>query len=150
MLLLGLPGDPPTTDQPGALETAVGGQNMERVWMEQADSSGPAAALPATGIFDLAATGDTKARGVLSSVSEQLAMAITNLSLVLDLSLVVLSGGVGRHPALVRAIERRLERNQFARPRLVISSLNDEAQSVQSDLARAAGCGGARFPKSHA
>jgi len=59
-------------------------------------------------------------------------MAISNLSLVLDLSLVVLSGGVGRHPALVRAIERRLERNQFARPQLVISSLNDEAQSYRA------------------
>jgi predicted NBD/HSP70 family sugar kinase len=55
-------------------------------------------------------------------------MAITNLSLVLDLSLVVLSGGVGEHRTLLQATQRRLERNQFARPQLVASSLGGEAQ----------------------
>jgi predicted NBD/HSP70 family sugar kinase len=55
-------------------------------------------------------------------------MAITNLSLVLDLSLVVLGGGVGGHAALLQAIQRQLERNEFARPQLVLSSLGGEAQ----------------------
>jgi UDP-N-acetylglucosamine:LPS N-acetylglucosamine transferase len=47
---------------------------------------------------------------------------------VLDLSLVVLSGGTGGHPALLQAVQRRLERNQFARPTLVLSDLDGEAQ----------------------
>jgi predicted NBD/HSP70 family sugar kinase len=55
-------------------------------------------------------------------------MAITNLSLVLDLSLVVLGGGVGGHPVLLQAIQRRLERNEIARPQLVLSGLGGEAQ----------------------
>jgi len=46
---------------------------------------------------------------------------------VLDLSMVVLGGGVGSHPALLDCIRRRLERNEFARPELVISSLDGEA-----------------------
>ena len=49
-------------------------------------------------------------------------MAVTNLSLILDLSLVVLSGGVGGHQALLDAMRRRLERNEFARPQLAMSS----------------------------
>jgi hypothetical protein len=42
--------------------------------------------------------------------------------------LVVLSGGTGGHPALLQAVQRRLERNQFARPTLVLSALDGEAQ----------------------
>jgi len=129
MLLPGLSAEPPRMEETGVLENAVGGRNIERAWMEQANASHPAAALRATDIFDLATNGDNQGRDVLYTVAEQLAMAITNLSLVLDLSLVVLSGGVGRHPGLLRAIERRLERNQLARPTVVIGSLKDEAQS---------------------
>ncbi|HMF74686.1 MAG TPA: ROK family protein [Bryobacteraceae bacterium] len=124
MMLPGLSDEPPTTDQPGALESAIGGATIERAWTAPAGS----AALRATDIFDLAAAGDRQARELLHRTAAQLAMAITNLSLVLDLSLVVLSGGVGGHPSLLEAIQRRLERNQFARPRLVTSSLGGEAQ----------------------
>jgi glucokinase len=129
MMLPGFAGDPPKADQPGRLESAVGGPNIERVWLEQMGPDALGATLQATAIFDLAATGDEKAREVLQRTAEHLAMAITNLSLVLDLSLVVLSGGVGQHPGLLRAIERRLEPNEFARPQLVTSSLKEEAQS---------------------
>jgi len=127
MLVPGLPDDPPATDRPGALETAIGGHGIEREWMDQARST-RAATLRATDIFDLAASGDRKARELLNRAARPLAMAITNLSLTLDLSLVVLSGGTGGHPALLQAVQRRLERNQFARPTLVLSALNGEAQ----------------------
>ncbi len=124
MMIPGLADDPPSTDRPGALESAVGGHGIEQAWIEESG----AAALRATDIFDLAAAGDRKAREVLNRAAGHLAMAVTNLSLVLDLSLVVLSGGTGGHPALLQAVQRRLERNQFARPTLVLSDLNGEAQ----------------------
>jgi glucokinase len=125
MMLPGRNGEPPIIGRPGAFESAVAWQNIERAWIED----GHPGAAKATDIFDLAATGDSKAREVLSRVAEQLANAITNFSLVLDLSLVVLSGGVGHHAGLLRAIERRLEPNQFAKPKLVLSSLKEEAQT---------------------
>ena len=128
LLLPGLPPNAPNADQPGALENAVGGRNLEQAWMEKRNTT-DSPALRATDIFDLAASGDRNAREVLHTVADQLAMGITNLSLVLDLSLVVLSGGVGGHPGLRRAIEQRLERNRFARPQLVIGSLTNEAPS---------------------
>src|ERR1700677_2425480 len=133
MLLPGLTSEPPLIDGAGALESAVGGQSVREAWIREArmgqTGSAPSVQPPRpTEIFDLAATGDSVGREILSRVAEHLAMAITNLSLVLDLSLVVLGGGVGYHPGLLRAIEKRLERNQFARPQLIVSGLKGEAQ----------------------
>jgi glucokinase len=128
MLLPSLCSDAPTTDGLGALENAVGGKVIERAWADLSGSSGAEKAARATDVFEMAAGGDQRARGLLLHVAEQLAMAVTNLSLVLDLSLVVLSGGVGGHEALLQVMRRRLERNEFARPQLVISSLRGEAQ----------------------
>jgi predicted NBD/HSP70 family sugar kinase len=127
MLLPGLLADPPLIDRAGALESAVGSNSVRQAWMGQAGDAPSKQAPTATEIFDLAAKGDNVGREILSRVAEQLAMAITNLSLVLDLSLVVLGGGVGHHPGLLRAIEKRLGRNQFARPQLIVSSLKSEA-----------------------
>ena len=128
MLLPGLTSDPPLIDGAGALESAVGGQSVREAWIGQTGSAPSVRPPLPTEIFDLAATGDGVGREILSRVAEHLAMAITNLSLVLDLSLVVLGGGVGYHPGLLRAIEKRLERNQFARPQLIVSGLKGEAQ----------------------
>jgi glucokinase len=128
LLLPGLADDPPSTDHPGALERAIGGKSIEQKWLEQVGHGDSPHAPRATDIFDLAAAGDSRARELLYLAADKLAMAITNLSLVLDLSLVVLSGGVGEHRALLQAIQRRLERNQFAHPQLVASSLSGEAQ----------------------
>ncbi len=128
MLLPGLPSDPLGADQLGALESAVGGKSIEENWARHSDGADRTRKMKATEIFDLAAAGDSNARGVMMSVAHYLAMAITNLSLVLDLSTVVLGGGVGEHPALLEAIRRKLEKNEFARPQLVMSSLGGEAQ----------------------
>jgi glucokinase len=128
LLLPNLSSDPPTKDALGALESEVGGKSIERVWADLAGPSENEKSLRATEVFDSALLGDQKARGLLQHVANQLAMAITNLSLVLDLSLVVLGGGVGGHPALLQAIQRKLERNEIARPQLVLSSLGGEAQ----------------------
>ncbi len=128
MMIPGLPDDPPSTDRPGALESAIGGHGIEQAWIEDEAATRSAAALRATDIFDLAVAGDSKAREFLNRAAGHLAMAVTNLSLVLDVSLVVLSGGTGGHPGLLQAVERRLERNQFARPTLLLSDLNGEAQ----------------------
>ncbi|HEY3840040.1 MAG TPA: ROK family transcriptional regulator [Bryobacteraceae bacterium] len=123
MMLPGLRPDPPTTDQPGALEAVIGGQGIERCWLHQSGSQ----PLRATEVFERALTGDLHANELLNRAADLLAMAITNLSLTLDLSLVVLSGGVGAHAALLDAIQQRLECHQFARPQLAVTSLHGEA-----------------------
>jgi glucokinase len=126
MLIPGLPDDPPATDRPGALESAIGGHGIEQAWIDEPGGTDSTRTLRATDIFDLAVAGDSMGREFLYRAAGHLATAITNLSLVLDLSLVVLSGGTGGHPGLLQAVQRRLERNQFARPQLVLSSLGGE------------------------
>jgi glucokinase len=128
LLLPGLAADAPTQDRPGTLESAVGGKSIERAWAETNGLAITERDMKATDIFDLATQGNQKAREILQRVADQLALAITNMSLILDLSLVVLGGGVGRHAALLEAIRRKLERNEFARPQLAMSSLGGDAQ----------------------
>jgi glucokinase len=128
MLLPNLPADAPRQEELGALESAVGGKRIERAWAEANPSSGREKPLQATDIFDLAIQGNEAARNLLHRAAGQLAMAVTNISLILDLSLVVLSGGVSGHRALLEAMRRRLQQNEFARPQLVTSTLAGEVQ----------------------
>src|SRR3954451_7481077 len=128
MLLPGFRNDPLRADELGALESVVGGKCIEESWSEYANTADRTKSLKATEIFDRAAKGNLVARDFMMSVADYLAMAVTNLSLILDLSIVVLGGGVGEHPALLDAIRRKLEHNQFARPQLVMRSLGGEAQ----------------------
>jgi glucokinase len=117
--------EPLALDRPGVLESAVGGKAIEQVWKQ---STSGKTSLRATEIFDRARAGDPVAGQVLTQTAEHLATAITNLSLVLDTTLVILGGGVGHHPALRDAVEQAVAQNQFASPEVVLSSLGDQAQ----------------------
>lgn len=128
MMLPGLSSEAPAHLRVGALESVIGGRPIEQAWAELDGAAASGKKLTATAIFNLAAEGNDRAREVLSRTAGFLAMAITNLSLVLDLSLVVLGGGVGSHPALVESTRRALERNEFARPHVVVSRLGPAAQ----------------------
>jgi glucokinase len=149
LLMPGLPGEPLAADRPGALESAVGSEAIERAWAETGSLPKEGKSLRTTEIFDLARAGNNRANALLEHIAQQLEMAVTNLSLILDLSLVVLSGGVGGHDALLQAIRRKLERNEFARPQLAMSSLGGEAQihgAIWLGLQAAAAAGFRRRP----
>ena len=149
LLIPGLSGERLAADRVGALESAVGGEAIKHVWAELNGVPEGQKALRATEVFDLAVAGNERASALLERVADQLAMAVTNLSLILDLSLVVLSGGVGGHQALLDAMWRRLERNEFARPQLAMSSLGGEAQihgAIWLGLQAAAAAGFRRRP----
>jgi glucokinase len=128
MMLPGLSSEAPAHLRLGALESVIGGKPIEQAWAQLNGASKSGKKLTATKIFDLAGEGNTRAREVLSRTAAFLAMAITNLGLVLDLSLVVLGGGVGSHPALVESTRRALADNEFARPHVAVSSLGPAAQ----------------------
>src|SRR6185312_10116634 len=129
MQVPGLPGQPLAVNRLGALESSIGGQGIKNAWLAFANGGGSEAQrLQPTEIFDLAAAGNAHAQRVLQETSEHLAAAITNLSLVLDTPLVVLGGGIGRHPGLVEAARKAVARNQFANPEIVSSSLGPDAQ----------------------
>jgi len=121
------------TDETGQLEQAIGGLGIEKEWQQvllrpgsraQSDLAG----LRATQIFDLAKEGDGRAVGVLRHVARIVANMITDISLLLNVDMVILGGGVGTHPSLCRETDNLLQRNEFARPVLRSSGLGTEAQ----------------------
>lgn len=125
MLLPELGSEPLAIKGLGALESAIGGTAIEAQWKKMAGSAGSA---PCCEIFAKASEGNKKAQALLNQTARHLASAITNLGLILDTSLVVMGGGVGSNPVLLEATRKLIDKNQFARPKVVISSLGVEAQ----------------------
>jgi glucokinase len=127
LMIPGIPHDYLAVDRLGALESAVGGRNIERSWREKNTTTNGRRSLRASEILQLGDKGDRVARELLETSAEHLALAITNMNLVLDVSLVVLGGGVANE-TLRKATASYLSRNQFARPKLVLSDLGEDAQ----------------------
>jgi len=116
---------------PGALESAIGGEGIRAHW-QQATQRGYGEALnnlTATEIFDRALDGDERAKRVLDRSAKILAHAVYDISVVLNCSLFILGGGVGINAVLRDATESVLQDySQPARPRLCLSSLGPDAQ----------------------
>jgi glucokinase len=133
---LHVPGTEDTSLQlysPGPLEGIVGGRGIESSWRTLCHERGvrikkSRARIRATDIFELAEAGEPEARAVLAQTSRILASAIANISVLLNSSLILLGGGIGTHPVLFEATRQVLEADEFARPRLAVSSLGTDAQ----------------------
>lgn len=127
LMIPGLPSDALSVDRLGALESAIGGRSIERTWRERISMKKGIRGLKASEILELGEAGDRVAQEILENTAEFLATAITNMNLILDVPLVVLGGGVA-NDALQKATANYLSNNEFARPKLVLSSLGAEAQ----------------------
>jgi glucokinase len=117
----------------GPLESVIGSKGIEHFWnslcrRSRANTVASPCKLEASKILDLAQSGVADARMVLNQTARILADAITNVCVILNSSLVVLGGRIGTHPVLFEATRRIIERNEFSRPRLAVSSLGREAQ----------------------
>ncbi len=131
MLVPGLTEGVGKPNDPGPLESMIGGEGIRTQWQKRwsAERTSLPKELNATEIFDYALNGNSEAQTVLRQSATMLAQAIYNISLVLNCSLVVLGGSVGTHPALWGATRKIL--NQWDRPgvpRLTVSSLGADAQ----------------------
>ncbi len=141
-------------DQPGALESIVGGEGIREQWRLRRGSgvTNHSADLNATEIFDLALQGDPLAKEVLDLASKTLTYAICNIAMILDCRLLVLGGSVGLHPALADATRAHLaERGAQFKLRVEMSSLGTEAQIVGAvfqalEVAKSATARRARVP----
>jgi len=131
LLVPGAPAAAIAVNQPGALESAIGGHGIEQAWRKICLASGRNHGdrlLKATEVFELAERGDSQARKILHSTAQILANAISNISVLLNTSLVVFGGAIGTSEPLLKATRHLLDRNDFARPRLTISLLGKDAQ----------------------
>jgi glucokinase len=131
MLVPGTPNAPRKRDEPGALESMIGGEGIRAEWQKlwTADNTTLPREMVASEIFDAALAGDPLAQTILQQSARMLSHAIYNMSLVLNCPLFVLGGGVGLHPALCAATRGMLQ--QWAvrgRPDLIPSELGSDAQ----------------------
>jgi glucokinase len=81
----------------------------------------------ATAVLERAADGDARAIELVSQQAALVAEAVTVLSLVLDPEVVVLTGGVGGHPAMLQPVRQALARSAPLPVRVVTSALGDRA-----------------------
>jgi glucokinase len=126
---------PAKSDEPGALESVIGGEGIKNQWQKLRSVEG--SALPtefnATEIFDRAVEGNPQAIALLRQSATMLAQAIYNISLVLNCPLFVLGGTVGLHSALCDAAQKMLDQWIVSGgPRLIRSTLGTDAQLIGS------------------
>jgi glucokinase len=146
MLVPGAAEIPANIDEPGALESMIGGEGIKNQWQKLGGVEG--SALPtefnATEIFDRAVDGNPHAQTLLRKSATMLAQAIYNISLVLNCPLFVLGGTVGLHSALGDAAQKMLDEWIVSdSPRLVRSTLGTDAQllgSIRAALETAQAC----------
>jgi glucokinase len=131
MLVPGAPEVPANSDQPGALESMIGGEGIKAQWQKlwSAEETALPAEFNATQIFDRALDGNPHAQALLRQSATMLAQAIYNISLVLNCPLFVLGGTVGMHSALRDVAQKILDQWIVpGSPRLVRSTLGADAQ----------------------
>jgi len=118
--------------QLGPLEEIASTAGVERSWrgmLAQSDGSRSTAASNATAgeILRFAREGDREAKRLVQQTAEAFACAVANVCAVLDCPLVVVGGCIGSDPVFFEQVRRRLERNDYPRPQLVLSTLGEEA-----------------------
>lgn len=138
-----LPGDDPTVaptpprDRP-MIEATLSGASV----VDEAAARGLDAELSVAQIFDLARSGNAAALAVVEVVAARIAYVISSATAVLDPELVVLGGGVGANPDLLREpVTRHLHGMSPFAPRIEFSEAGVEAVlygavALASELAR--------------
>ena len=130
MLVPGTSEEPAKSNEPGALESIVGGEGIRTQWQNlcSAEATSLPRDLTATQIFDYAQQGDALAQHVLERSARILSHAIFNISIMLNCQLFVLGGSVGMHPALCEAVRKNLAlRSAQVNPRIEPSTIGSDA-----------------------
>ena len=102
---LPLVGDPfdPRHRLHGGLEDEIGGAGIVATFNDRRESADPELA-SAHDVFELAETGNAVARSVVDHVASRLGTAIATVCAILDPELIVLGGGIGASPLLLRPV----------------------------------------------
>ena len=102
---LPLVGDPfnPRHRLHGGLEDEIGAAGIVGAFQERRSSEDPELS-SVHDVFELAAAGSAAARAVVDGVAERLGTAIATVCAILDPELVVLGGGIGASPLLLRPV----------------------------------------------
>jgi len=112
----------------GRLEQVLGAPGILRSWNAVSSKSGATGKiLKASGVLDLALTGNSTAQKVVHQRARLLKDVVLNLSLTLNPSLFVFGGDLGAHPALLEPTVEMLRKSEIAVARVLPSSLGNSA-----------------------
>jgi predicted NBD/HSP70 family sugar kinase len=108
----------------GALEAEIGAAGIVRAAREL----GLKPPLSPKSVFSAARRGDVRARRLVESVADRIALALAAVVPIVDPELVILGGGIGQNgDLLLPAIERELRALSPFRPRVEVSALGQDA-----------------------
>jgi predicted NBD/HSP70 family sugar kinase len=128
---LPLVGDPfdPRHRLHGGLEDEVAAAGIQAAFAARraAADDGPADAVSAAEVFDLATSGDPDARAVVEHVASRLGAAIATVCAIIDPELVVLGGGIGANALLLRPVRGAAAALVPITARIETSRLGDRA-----------------------
>lgn len=118
----------PTLHKYGKLEKALSGSGILKSWR----SSGPGSRIRsrvtrAADVWDLAATGNARAKRILKQRAGILADVIVDLALILNPSLILLGGEVGNHPVLLHELKTSLAGDEFPIVQVALGTLGSSA-----------------------
>ena len=122
----------PTIHEFGELESVLTSSGILRSWHEDKTKlplgEGRTLREPgAVGILNLAQAGDPRAEEIVSRRAEIVADIITNLSLILNPGLIMMSGEVGSHPVLIDSVRKQLQGSEFGLTRVMPSAPGNRA-----------------------
>jgi predicted NBD/HSP70 family sugar kinase len=134
-------GDPPPATGLGHFEHAAGGSAFARLGREVADEPGGAVLRELAGgdpttvdaevVFRAAERGDEAAQRLLDELLDRLSRGLASVAAVLNPATVIIGGGLSRAgEALLVPLQRRVAELVPLPPRLVLSSLGDEAVAL--------------------
>ena len=122
----------PTIHEFGELEAVVTNSGIMKSWLSSDRRTAPGRrrngkGLDAFEILNLAQTGDARAQAIVQLRANIISDIVVNLSLILNPALILLSGEIGSHPALIMSVLKQLEASEFAIPKIGTGSLGPAA-----------------------
>ena len=118
--------DPDEARRRGALESAAGADGVVRAARRAGMPARQSAPLSAQAVFEAASRGDQNAAAVVAREARLVASAICCVITVVDPSLVVLGGGIGRAPGFALAVTEELRAMAPVLPEVRVSALGTD------------------------
>jgi glucokinase len=127
--LPGIAGKPPSLHEFGDLEYILSPASITKDWQEHSGGANDSRVktITASEVFDLALACDSHAKAILHRRAQIVGDILVNLSLILNPALVLFSGEIGSHPALLNAVQTYLDLCEFAVTRIAPAALGSEA-----------------------
>jgi len=117
----------PSIHKYGKLETALSASGILKSWRASVTPASRPRVIRVADVWDLAASGNAKAKQLLRQRATILADAILDLALILNPNLILLGGEVGNHPALLGEVNILLKGSEFAVLRVALGALGTSA-----------------------